>query len=419
MSLYLKPPRGVINVYKLEECVKQRLICYNNLYNKEVEMSNFDCLVEDSALDRTGHYVFRLMAYSSSTFREIFLENEKRLLLLRLNYYNKNDVTYFLTRLLRHSKDSLESEVHENLNNLYTVLMKLCSQMLRKKYLNHVFDESHLELTHCEKFTLRVPFYICPLLIYKREVQLNNGFVEIPCQRWKRLLLALYDTYLRKVLKEMEYSKNVRMSMNDDRIKEVLKLIRNHWFQGNYNGSVDAKFNIHKIDEESTLFPLCMLNLYKVLQKTNRLSHNERFDFSLYMKGIGVTLSDSLKFWESAYTKEHSTCSKCTHNWQENEKRYIYGIRHLYGLEGSRKNYQVRSCSYLQEKSLCATENGGCPFTHFDDTNLRKVLKKLLPRREDDVEVMIYERKENPSESCKLFYENIFRRIINKNVDNE
>lgn len=66
------------------------------------------------------------------------------------------------------------------------------------------------------------------------------------------------------------------------------------------------------------------------------------------MKGIGVTLDDSLKFWEDMYSKQHSSCSRCTHSWQKNERKYIYGIRHLYGFEGSMKNYQTRSCSFLQ-----------------------------------------------------------------------
>lgn len=77
-----------------------------------------------------------------------------------------------------------------------------------------------------------------------------------------------------------------------------------------------------------------------------------RFEFSLYLKGVGMSMSDSLKFWEHLYSKEHSTCSRCTHSWQKNEKRYIYGIRHLYGLEGSRRDYKSKNCSYLQVKNL-------------------------------------------------------------------
>ncbi|KAJ8967785.1 hypothetical protein NQ317_005562 [Molorchus minor] len=185
------------------------------------------------------------------------------------------------------------------------------------------------------------------------------------------------------------------------------------------------------MEEESKFFPLCMLNLYKVLQMTNRLSHNDRFDFSLFIKGIGISLNDSLKFWEDAYSKQHASCSRCTHDWQKNEKRYIYGIRHLYGLEGSRKKLRTKVLSispgtkseqgcvvdFEEEKTLCATEDGGCPFKNFDDNSLRRALKKLLPNKDDEVEVMIYERKESPGESCKLFYNIILENFGNESVD--
>ncbi|XP_018569792.1 probable DNA primase large subunit [Anoplophora glabripennis] len=415
MTFYLKPPRGLVNLHVFQTCVEERLNCYDNINrnnNADAEICNFHCLVEDSPLDRTGHYLFRLYAYLSTDFRRIFLENEKKLLLLRLLCYKKEDIKYFLKRLLKHSKECVtQDNVHVTVKDMYLLFISLCSQMLNREYLNHIIKEVHVG-SECEGFTLKVPFYQCASLIVHREVNLKNGFVEIKCTDWKRLFLSVYETYLRRALTEMKYSQNVRLAVNDVRIRSTFKVIQNHWFknEGSENDS-RLNFNISNIDAESKLFPLCALNLYKVLQKTNRLSHNDRFDFSLYMKGIGISLRDSLKFWENTYTRQHSSCSKCSHNWKDNEKRYIYGIRHLYGLEGSRKNYTVRSCNFFQEKILSATEDGGCPFKHFDDSNLRQVLQKLLPSKEDDVEVMIYERKENPSLACKLFYENVFKII--------
>lgn len=123
-----------------------------------------------------------------------------------------------------------------------------------------------------------VPFYLCASLIVHREVNLNRGYVEIPCSSWKTLFLSIYETYLRKALNEMKYSHNVQQAVSDVRIKNVFKIIQNHWFK-NEDGKTNTtgqKFNILNFEKESKLFPLCMLNLYKVLQKNNRLSHNER-----------------------------------------------------------------------------------------------------------------------------------------------
>nr|XP_023030322.1 probable DNA primase large subunit [Leptinotarsa decemlineata] len=421
MTFYLKPPRGLLNLHQLEECVKRRLIFYENICSSpkddlKLNLNDFEFLVEDSALDRAGHFLLRLFAYRHKIFRHIFLENERKLLEIRLDSYDIHDIKHFLKRLLKHSLDNLKNCNSQLLNELHVVLVNLSSSMLNKEFLSHIFSYEH-KVT-CEQYILRVPFQHCSALIQNREVNLNGGFAEIPCSIWRIILLTLFDTYLKAVLKEMNFSQCVDKALSDNRIQDIFKelhLSNVKYFQ--QMGEKSRTFNMSQIKEETEIFPLCMLHLYKILDKTNRLPHNERFDFSLYMKGIGVSLSDSLKFWETLYSKEHTSCSRCTHNWQKNEKRYIYGIRHLYGLEGSRRNYQSRSCRYIQNKNLGPVEEGGCPFRHFDDSNLRKVLKSLLPSNPDEVEVMIHKRNEEPSLSCKLFSDAVLRKITGKVVE--
>ena len=53
-------------------------------------------------------------------------------------------------------------------------------------------------------------------------------------------------------------------------------------------------------------------------------------------------------FWKKEYSHSPTNNNGCCHNWAENEKRYTYNIRHLYGLEGSRINYRGHSCKALQ-----------------------------------------------------------------------
>lgn len=127
-------------------------------------------------------------------------------------------------------------------------------------------------------YSFAVPFYQCSSLIVNREVNLKNGCVEIMCGDWKKLFLSIYETYLRRALNEMKYSQNVQLAVNDIRIRNAFEVIQNHWFKNAdiKNNISRQKFDISNINIESKLFPLCMLNLYKALQKTNRLSHNDR-----------------------------------------------------------------------------------------------------------------------------------------------
>lgn len=55
-------------------------------------------------------------------------------------------------------------------------------------------------------------------------------------------------------------------------------------------------------------------------------------------------------FWRNEYSqkcKDHKE-TKCLHSWNKDAKRYIYNIRHLYGLEGCRINYRAHTCATLQ-----------------------------------------------------------------------
>lgn len=121
-----------------------------------------------------------------------------------------------------------------------------------------------------------VPFEYCYSLIRNREFNLCDGNVEIYSHNWVRLLVAIYGTYLKIVVREMRYNKAIHKSLNDDRVRYIMKVIgENTSFQ--FGSSMNAeKFDINQIYEESRLFPLCMRNLYMSLIKRNRLAHNER-----------------------------------------------------------------------------------------------------------------------------------------------
>ena len=57
-------------------------------------------------------------------------------------------------------------------------------------------------------------------------------------------------------------------------------------------------------------------------------------------------------FWRNEYSHQckHKEI-KCLHSWDKDAKRFIYNIRHLYGLEGGRTNYSAHTCASLQVNS--------------------------------------------------------------------
>ena len=61
--------------------------------------------------------------------------------------------------------------------------------------------------------------------------------------------------------------------------------------------------------------------------------------YGLYLKGIGVSLDDSLKFWSQELCK--------TMPASKFNKEYAYNIRHNYGKEGKRADYTPWGCSKI------------------------------------------------------------------------
>jgi DNA primase large subunit len=57
------------------------------------------------------------------------------------------------------------------------------------------------------------------------------------------------------------------------------------------------------------------------------------------MKGIGLSMKDSLQLWKKEFTKKMSS--------DKFQREYAYNIRHSYGKEGKRTDYTPWSCGKL------------------------------------------------------------------------
>lgn len=51
-------------------------------------------------------------------------------------------------------------------------------------------------------------------------------------------------------------------------------------------------------------FPLCMRHIHQCLRTNHHLRHNARMQYGLFLKGIGLSLEDSLAFWRAEFTKK-------------------------------------------------------------------------------------------------------------------
>lgn len=49
--------------------------------------------------------------------------------------------------------------------------------------------------------------------------------------------------------------------------------------------------------------PLCMRHLHEKLVENHHLRHGGRMQYGLFLKGIGLSLEDALRFWQTEFTK--------------------------------------------------------------------------------------------------------------------
>lgn len=188
-----------------------------------------------------------------------------------------------------------------------------------------------------------VRFELVPNLVKERELIIKNGNVITYCSNWKIVLQSLFSNYVTNELNVMR-KQALQTIKHDLRFQILNQKVQSYLFKKN---ATHGNITIDNIDTEAQKFPLCMQHLHSVLRSRHRLSHYARLYYSLFLKEIGMELEDSIIFWRQEYSKPHTCSSVCLHNWQSNEKKFIYSIRHMYGLEGSRRNYKTPDCNLI------------------------------------------------------------------------
>lgn len=104
------------------------------------------------------------------------------------------------------------------------------------------------------------------------------------------------------------------------------------------------------------------------LKTTHHLRNSGRLEYGLFLKGIGVTLEDSIEFWRTELTKKEDI------NEDKFIKNYLYNVNYIYGKVGRRVNYRPLGCNKLITENVGAGEVHGCPYKHMDMDNLTKKL---------------------------------------------
>ncbi|XP_076807579.1 DNA primase large subunit-like [Clavelina lepadiformis] len=330
--------------------------------------------------DHISHFILRLAYCKSEELRRWFLEKELDL---------------FKFRFLQESMNSVQSFLRQN-NLTYTPISDDEKERFRP-FLTKIsleVTEAALEKT----FFYRVPFVEVLNLVSSRRVFLYQGDAFVPQKEFLSIISNQFREHLSKALTLT--ARSLPELEEDDRLLPILCSFNKNALSTAYDPKRnEGKVSVNDLDDMSqTSYPLCMRQLHRALKDTHHLRHWGRMQYGLFLKGIGVTLEESLKFWRQELGKGIGE--------DKFDKEHAYNIRHNYGKEGKRTNYTPYSCMTIITKNPpAAQDHHGCPFKHTSPDLLRQKLRSYKTSNDVIDEITDLVKGQHFQIACQKYFE--------------
>jgi DNA primase large subunit len=267
--------------------------------------------------DLVSHHILRLAFCSSEDKRRQFADAETAL---------------FRARFLKLQADQKSFFMKQNILSLEVVSpteLMAHKDALRQVYYAHGADdergEARLSKEEEETEFLRLTFFKVPYLqvidlVRSRRIYVHEGVAFVPERRLVNIVVNRFKAYMKATL--VMANKALPPLLADERINPILKSMADAYTGPDFNGKKGAVGDVRPENIEAlggTSFALCMSNLQDALKAKSHLKHWGRQQYGLFLKGIGLTLEDSLAFWQKHFTRKMSP--------EEFLKKYASNIR--------------------------------------------------------------------------------------------
>ncbi|UNI22525.1 4-nitrophenylphosphatase [Purpureocillium takamizusanense] len=310
--------------------------------------------------DHYSHFILRLAFSSTEDLRRRFTRVETMLFRMRFNSDDLGERSAFVS--------SLDLDWWEPVtdNEREEFAAELAAMMGPRK--GNAEDDTWF----------KVDWERVPELVEQRRVFLKRGKAFVPGREQSSMVVAEFSTRLDKQL-ELTARALPRLD-EDDRLTPILNHLSKNFitpdssYMSNTSAPIGAQISASNIDNLSQHFPACMSHLHRTLRATGHLKHYGRLQYTLFLKGIGLTLEESLVFWRTGMRSKTD---------DEFNKEYRYNVRHAYGDVGGDGNrrgggYSPFSCQkILTEHQPGAGDAHGCPYRHFNMENLSTLVQAM------------------------------------------
>lgn len=331
--------------------------------------------------DIISHFILRLAFCGTEEQKRWFMQQEVDLFRYKLQKVSTEP--YIIQRFLQDNNleylpinESEKQSIHESLIEMGYSSTQIQSQ--------DFYKVSFLEVLE---------------LVKSRRVFVKNGYAYVTIQDFGSVLLHVFRTHLSKSLSVL--SKFSKEFEDDPRMSELFRILRERDTSDNF-ANTESKEHItaESLDSLSLKsMPICMRHLHESLKSYHHLKHYGRLQYILFLKGVGLPLDESLKFWRSEFSKGTIPADKF-------DKEYAYNIRHSYGQEGKRTSYAPYSClKVITSHMPGANDYHGCPFKHFERNFLHQKLRQYGRTEEETKEIMEHTDNNNYQIGCQRYFE--------------
>lgn len=412
LSFYQQPPIGEITLDQFEIWAIDRIKILNEIESglvrnksfKDIETNllpliqqhlplnsnNQEKLKSDRQKDYYSHFILRLCFSRSKELRDKFVKNETILFKIRFNQLSIKEQQLFIKNLNLPWEFISSQEKLENSSNLFKAIAPSLQFQLQ---LND--ENSKKQFFENEQF-IKLPFEHVLDLVSHRSIFIKKGYAYIPQFQQLQLLLNEYSTHLTNSLLATAHA--FPSLDEDDRILPILAHLSTN-SNVSYTPEIESSSDITATSLYSKKingnFPLCGSQLMDGLTQTNHLKYIARQQFTLFLKGIGLSLDQALEFWQQEFTKNGSM------SIDKFQKEYSYNIRHSYGKEGARINYKPWDCKTILSKPRpTKNEFHGCPYRDLNPEILSMKLQKMGLEEKDIIDVVEISSKGEFTGAC-------------------
>ncbi|PVH95865.1 DNA primase large subunit [Periconia macrospinosa] len=361
--------------------------------------SRIQSLQDERRKDHYSHFILRLAFSSTEDLRRRFSRLETMLFRLRFRDDDFKERQEFVKDLNLEWEEVDEDEKRELKDQL------MAASGVRKG------DEQEW---------IKVDWERVPELVEQRRAFLKRGKAYVPQREQQSLVVADFTKRLDEALSLT--ARALPRLDEDDRLAPILAHLSQSF------NSPDAAYSSSDADIEglsairagaidtlSKSFPLCMQNLHMTLRANSHLKHYGRLQYTLFLKGIGLSLEECIIFWRKSF--KLMTDDKF-------QKEYKYNIRHAYGDVGGDANrrgrgYTPYSCHKIITEPLPGPgQSHGCPYRTFNPENLTALLQRVGVQDRDLLKTVREDvQKQRYHVACNRVFEHAHKKEIKKVKD--